>query len=563
MRDSDLAIGGLVLLGIVGALVYFLFPKFITGVLRGPSYAAIIKNQQNEITAFNRETEIIVSYLQDSWTMKAHRKIGAVMRRGGYEDWVQKVQTERTETARDMMGYVDKESPPLERLAQSLESKLSLRDKNKRSFFDLAKSPLDTEIEALQTDLDRKTSELSQFLNRFSEKRRVLNQNVLTEWFKRSLLVGLLTAGIVIVVCAVSVAASNSSIATLSAIKKSPVPTSLGFVAAAPRQLGLIKPVESPVLADAAFHFSFQPKAGPIPETVSLIRDELPKTNTALKLASILGGYPETPASRSHHLNESGGLIVHTAKVLKHSEPLLPTLPDPRIGPLVILAHDIGKILTLSNDREGQPHDIPSADIVASLPELREDFDEMTAQSMILAIRHQHSKAEIPLNAPPLTETILQFIKKADLSASAEESREAAEKMRELVPKVLELFPYIVPELNVNGCMGGKAEGYLCDGYLYLLKESVKEKLLRNLKIQNAPVFKGQDPVWNEMALALAGAGLITTKAGAKEAGKKSCLFTIKSPQGQEKTIAIPVASLAPHLTNRWLQSNIPKIEVL
>ena len=44
---------------------------------------------------------------------------------------------------------------------------------------------------------------------------------------------------------------------------------------------------------------------------------------------------------------------------------------------MVILAHDIGKILTLSADREGQPHDIPSADIVASLPELREDFDEM------------------------------------------------------------------------------------------------------------------------------------------------------------------------------------------
>ena len=100
---------------------------------------------------------------------------------------------------------------------------------------------------------------------------------------------------------------------------------------------------------------------------------------------------------------------------------------------------------------------------------------------MILAIRHQHSKAEIPLNAPPLTETILQFIKKADLSASAEESREAAEKMKERLPKVIGAFPYIVPELNVNGCMGGKAEGYLCDGYLFLLKEPVKEKLLRNL----------------------------------------------------------------------------------
>jgi hypothetical protein len=182
---------------------------------------------------------------------------------------------------------------------------------------------------------------------------------------------------------------------------------------------------------------------------------------------------------------------------------------------------------------------------------------------MILALRHQHSKAEIPLNTPPLTEAILQFIKKADLNASAEESREAAEKMKELLPRVIEFFPYIISELNVNGCMGGKAEGYLSDGYLFLLKEPMKEKLLRHLDTQDAPVFKGQDPVWNEMALALAGAGLITTKAAAKEAGKKSCLFTIKTPQGQEKTIAIPVASLTPHLIDRWLQTNIPKIEVL
>jgi len=562
MRDSDLAIGGLVLLGIVGALIYFLFPKFITGILRGPSYAAIIKNQQSELTAFNHETEIIGSYLQDSWTMKAYQKLDAVVSRGGYENWVQKIQTERTETVQEMMRYADQERPGFERMAQSLESKLSLRDRTKRSFFDLAKSPLDTEIEALQAELDRKTREIARSLNRFSEQRRVLNQTALTEWFKRSLLVGVLTAGIVIVACAVSLAASNSSSAKLSTTKK-PVTTFLGFVTTAPRQVGLVKPVESPVLADSAFQFTFQPKTGPIPESISSALDTLPKTNTALKLASILGGYPATPASRSHHLNESGGLTVHTAKVLKHSEPLLPTLPDPRIGPVAILAHDIGKIFTLSNDREGQPHDIPSADIVASLPELREDFDEITARSMILAIRHQHAKAEIPLNASPIAESILQFIKKADLSATAEESREAAEKMKELVPKVLELFPYIVAELNVNGGMGGKVEGYLCDGYLYLLKESVKKKLLRDLEVGTAPVFKGQDPVWNEMALALAGAGLIVTKAGAKEAGKKSCLFTIKTPQGQEKVVAIPVASLAPHLTNRWLQTNIPKIEVL
>ena len=166
-------------------------------------------------------------------------------------------------------------------------------------------------------ELDKKTSELSQFLNRFSEKRRALNQRALTEWFKRSLFVGLLTAGIVVVVCGVSVAARNSSTANLSAGKKAPVTTSLGFVATAPRQVGLIKPVESPVLADAAFHFSFQPKTGPIPDSISSALAELPKTNTALKLASILGGYPEIPASRSHHLNESGGLIVHTANALK------------------------------------------------------------------------------------------------------------------------------------------------------------------------------------------------------------------------------------------------------
>jgi len=200
---------------------------------------------------------------------------------------------------------------------------------------------------------------------------------------------------------------------------------------------------------------------------------------------------------------------------------------------------------------------------LASVAELREDFDEITARSMILAVRHQHSKAEIPLNIPPLTETILQFIKKADLAASAEESREAAERMKERLPRVIEVFPYMIPELNVNGCMGGKGEGYLSDGYLFLFKEPVKERLLRLLDTQDAPVFKGEDPVWNEMALALVGAGLIATKVGEKDAGKKSCLFTIKTFQGQEKAIAIPVSNLAPHLRERWLQANIPKIEMI
>jgi hypothetical protein len=329
------------------------------------------------------------------------------------------------------------------------------------------------------------------------------------------------------------------------------------------RQPGLIKAVEGPVLSDSLFHFTLEPKAGPIPEPIDSALGELPKTNTVLKLASVLGGYPETPASRSHHLSSSGGLIMHTANVLRNSEPLLSLLPDPRMGPVAILAHDIGKIFTLNCQREGQPHDIPSADILASIPELREDFDEIAARSMILAVRHQHSKAEIPLNASPMTETILQFTKKADLAAAAQESREAAQRMKEQLPKVIEAFPYILSELNVNGCMGGKTEGYLSDGYLFLFKAPVKEKLLRHLDSPEAPVFKGQDPVWNEMALSLAGAGLITIKVGEKDAGRKSCLFTIKTSQGQEKAIAIPVSSLAPDLKEKWLHMSIPKIEVV
>ena len=70
-----MAIGGLVLLGIMGAFAYFLFPNFITGILRGPSYTEIIRAQESEIAAFNRETEVVFSYLTDSWTMKIYRRI--------------------------------------------------------------------------------------------------------------------------------------------------------------------------------------------------------------------------------------------------------------------------------------------------------------------------------------------------------------------------------------------------------------------------------------------------------------------------------------------------------
>ena len=188
----------------------------------------------------------------------------------GYEDWVQNVRFGRDTMARDAVAYIERKRPALENLSQSLEAKLSLREKTKRSLFDLAKSPLDAEIEALQAELDGKTDELARFLNRFSKTRRLLNQKALTDWFQRSLLVGLLSAAIVVVVCGLCVAARNLSTTKLSGGKMK-VATSRGFVVAAPRQAGLITPIESPTLTDAAFHFTFQPKTGPIPDSISSV----------------------------------------------------------------------------------------------------------------------------------------------------------------------------------------------------------------------------------------------------------------------------------------------------
>jgi hypothetical protein len=495
--------------------------------------------------------------------MKIYRRIESIFGRSSREDWIQKIRAERNNLLQKAVQDVERQRPVADGLSRSLESKKAIRDRAKESIFKLSKSPLDSEIEALQVELDKKKNELSQLLERFSDSRRSLNQKVLTGWFHRSLLVGLLIAATMNLFSGAILLSRISSNGKRESKNVSAGTNFRASLSEASKQPGLIRALDGPVLSDSAFQFTFEPTTGPIPEAIDSAFGELPRTNTALKLASILGGYPNTPASPSHHLSRPGGLIIHTAKVLRHSEPLLPLLPDSRIGPVVVLAHDIGKVFTLSGRAEGQPHDIPSADILAAVEELREDFDEITARSMILAVRHQHSKTEMPLNVPPLTEMILQFIKRADLAASAEESWEAAERMKEQLPKVIEVFPYMIPELNVNGCMGGKGEGYLSDGYLFLFKEPVKEKLLRHLDTQDAPVFKGQDPVWNEMALALAEAGLIATKVGEKDAGKKSCLFTIKTSQGQEKAIAIPVSHLAPHLRERWLQANIPKIEVI
>jgi hypothetical protein len=156
MRDSDMAIGGLVLLGIIGAFAYFLFPNFIAGILRGPSYSEIIRAQESEIAGFNRETEVVVSYLTDSWTMKIYRRIERMVGRGTHEDWIQLVKAERNNLVRNAVRDIESQRQIANRLSRSLDSRKALRDRTKESIFKLSKSPLDSEIEALQVELDKK-----------------------------------------------------------------------------------------------------------------------------------------------------------------------------------------------------------------------------------------------------------------------------------------------------------------------------------------------------------------------------------------------------------------------
>src|SRR5918996_4294586 len=127
MRDSDIAIGGLVLLGIVGAFAYFLVPKFITGILRGPFYNDIVRAQEHEIAAFNRETEVVSSYLTESWTMKIYRRIESIFGRSSFEDWIQPVMAERNNLVQKAVQDVENQRRGAGRFFPSLGSKKTIR----------------------------------------------------------------------------------------------------------------------------------------------------------------------------------------------------------------------------------------------------------------------------------------------------------------------------------------------------------------------------------------------------------------------------------------------------
>jgi len=560
MRDSELAIGVVVLLFVIAGLIYFKFPEQVRTFLRGPSPAEIYQFISKEADSFEIESRTIIYYLSDSWTIKPYRIIDATLKRGHYAAWIQELKAERDSVVKNTLQEAEKHANAANSIALTLEGIKSARAR-------MNAQSLDNQIATLQAQLNQESEALSQILQLFSEQRRSLNQKALRDWFTRSILTGLLLA-LVLSGAYFFVTRSPTALTTQrpSLYRTGEAPRRPVFSLFKPkssRQSPLIQAAHGPLLSDSAFRSTIEPKTEAVPQVLALALKALPRTKTASKLASILAAYPGTPASRSYHSSSTGGLILHTAKALAHSESLLTTLPDPRVGPVAILAHDIGKILTLNTQGESRPHDIASADILASIPTAKEEFDETTLRSLLLAVRHQHSSAEIPQNAPPLAQTILQFIKKADFAAVAEESREAAEKIKAATPDIIDSFPFLVPDLNVNGCNGGSPEGFLSDGYLLLLKEPIKTKLLKRLNAPDAPVFKGQDPVWNEIAQALANANLIATRIGPKQAGPRSCLFTIKTPGGQEKAIALPASNIIAPLREKWLSGNMTKIEIL
>ena len=102
--------------------------------------------------------------------MKIYRRIESMVGRTAYEDWIQQVKAERNNLVRDTVREIESQRQIADSLSRSLESKKAIRDRTKESIFKLSKSPLDSEIEALQVELDKKRNELSQVSGTFFRK---------------------------------------------------------------------------------------------------------------------------------------------------------------------------------------------------------------------------------------------------------------------------------------------------------------------------------------------------------------------------------------------------------
>ena len=156
MRDSDMAIRRACPPRNHRGLCLFSLPEFHNRDLGGgPSYNDIVRAQEHEIATFNHETEVVFSYLTDSWTIKPYRRIGRMVGRDAYENSIQQLRQKGTFSSGTLFN-TESQRQIADSLSRSLESRKASATGRKESIFKLSKSPLDSEIEALQVELDKK-----------------------------------------------------------------------------------------------------------------------------------------------------------------------------------------------------------------------------------------------------------------------------------------------------------------------------------------------------------------------------------------------------------------------
>lgn len=159
--------------------------------------------------------------------------------------------------------------------------------------------------------------------------------------------------------------------------------------------------------------------------------DPAAKSKTALWLMRLHlahSKYPATAPPTPGHDNQPGGLLVHSLRVFEELCNLINTNNiDSKSALVLALAHDIGKIVTLeeSKGRKGEwinsgvYHDRFSGLLLQSCPSFKTEFSGELVEGLICAVRFHHCPEDLPLNSPPIAETLLNLMTRADRLAAS------------------------------------------------------------------------------------------------------------------------------------------------
>lgn len=552
MQEKEAALGIFVLIIALGAFLYFKYPEIVKRWLYGPSLPEIETSIKTEAEAFKAETDYLMYELTRSVGITPYLNLNRRLALEDYEGRIRAYKETRDNFISQALRRAGKKLAYARSLEERIDADQSLLDALKRA--NAPTQAAQNEISYLDTLLSAKRQKLDELKTAISKGRAQLNQRAFFIWFARSLAVAIPASLLLVLLGLFAVPQSKKISASASSAETSITEPSISAPSSEKPRIA-----DSAVFKESDFRSNLSFPERLVSSEIAPVLKTLPGSKTAHRLARILSAYPDAAASASHHSSGPGGLIRHTAKTLELSREAISRLPDPKAGAVAVLAHDLGKAIV----KEGSPHDIASADILTTLPELKEEFDRMTAAAIVLAVRHQHSPLEMPLNAPPLATRLLEAVKEADSAAAAEETKQAAAKIREMESEILRAFQATLREINVNRWQGGWPEGFTSDGYLFLFKEPLKEKLLKAAGSLEAPVFKGVDPVWNEVATLLESRGFLTGKIGEKKAREKSRLFTVKTSIGRAEAIAVPSQYVATSLKQKWASGESSAVEVV